>query len=167
MKSPHLNNDQFAGYLLESKANNAQTAHLLECSACREELELFRSSIGDFNSMTLAWSERRSATSPAYVVSKSSSGWVSNWALSMAIVMLLSVGTSLHTRNEANQVSLTVQTSASANQNSDAEIAKDNELMKAVNLEIGRKELYPLIADNVPAPRYGRGIKKQSEVRSE
>jgi len=167
MTSPHLNDDQFADCLLGSKTNSAQAAHLLECPGCREELELFRSSVENFNSMSLVWSEKRSATSPTCVVSKGSSGWVSNWAWSMAIVMLLSVGTSLHTRNEANQASSTVQTSAPNNQNSEAEIAKDNELMKAVNREISRKEPFPLLADNVPVPRYGRGVKKQSEVRSE
>ena len=167
MTNPHLNDNQFAEYLLENKTNTTQAAHLLECSVCREELELFRSTVENFNSMTLAWSERRSATSPVYVTSKGASGWMSNWAWSMAIVMLLSVGTSMHTRNEAKEVSSTVQISVSNNLNSDAEIAKDNELMKAVNREISRKEPFPLLADNVPVPRYGRGVKKQSEVRSE
>ena len=117
MTSIHLNDDQFTRYLMDSDADGAEAAHLLGCTVCREELERFRSSVESFNSMTLAWSERHSITSPSYAA--------------------------------------------------EAEIARDNQLMRAVNLEINRKEPFPLMADNVPAQRYRQGVKKRLEVRSE
>jgi hypothetical protein len=82
-------------------------------------------------------------------------------------MMLLTVGTSLHLRKEANQANPGIQASDSYDQNSEAEIARDNQLMRAVNLEINRKEPFPLMADNVPAQRYRQGVKKRLEVRSE
>ena len=49
-------------------------------------------------------------------------------------MMLLTVGTSLHLRKEANQANPGIQASDSYDQNSEAEIARDNQLMRAVNL---------------------------------
>ena len=167
MTSLHLSDDQFTRYLMDPDADGAEAAHLLGCTVCREELERFRSSVESFNSMTLAWSERHSITSPSYAASRGSAEWVFGWSWSVAVMMLLAVGTSLHLRKEANQANPAIQASDSYDQNSEAEIARDNQLMRAVNLEINRKEPFPLIADNVPSQRYGQGVKKRLEVRSE
>ncbi len=65
----HLSEEQFSGLLLEqsnaqgdAQGDAATRAHLAACAECRVQLERVRESLASFNTMSLEWAERRSAT---------------------------------------------------------------------------------------------------------
>lgn len=163
MTSHHLTDDEFVSLLVHSEAENSEAAHVLACALCREELERFRASIKSFNSLTLAWSERRSSTIPSYQGVTTMRKPIRPW--SVAALMLLAIGASLQLHRRLVVAAPAPHEQSQDSQNSDEAIARDNELMRAVNLEINRKELLPLVADNVSTARQGN--RKRPDVRSE
>jgi hypothetical protein len=87
----HLTEEQIDDVLMGDAAAASQT-HLAECSECRKQLAELRTPINSFAAMTLAWSERHSATMPSQPMSATDSPWSHklNWALAAAV--LLAVG---------------------------------------------------------------------------
>jgi hypothetical protein len=62
-RAPHLTELQLDDALLGDLAPSA-SAHLAGCGPCSARLEQARAPLADFAALTLAWSERRSATLP-------------------------------------------------------------------------------------------------------
>jgi hypothetical protein len=60
----HLNDDQLTDALIGDLAVEA-AGHLAACAVCQQQLAEARMPLESFKAVTLAWSERRSATMPA------------------------------------------------------------------------------------------------------
>jgi hypothetical protein len=63
LTAKHLNDDQLNDALIGDLAAEA-AGHLASCTACQQELAAARMPLESFRAVTLAWSERRSATMP-------------------------------------------------------------------------------------------------------
>jgi hypothetical protein len=143
MKTPnHLTDDQFTDCVLMESTAEAQS-HLAECGHCRQELARFTQSMESFSTATLAWSEaqpsaslraaaRSSARRPMYAAA--------GWALATGLV--LSVGISFVGHRD-RPAPATVAPVAQAAEDTEAQIAEDNQMMQSVNLAIRVQEPSP------------------------
>ncbi len=147
MSEVHLTDEEFASCLAEPETEETAALHLRTCAACRAELEDFQAAVTSFNQVSFAWSERRSVTLPTTVTEKAGAGWASKWAWGAATAMLLVLvcGGAVQTRYAGRKEA---QATARVDQNSEASISRDNELMTAVDAEIRRKDPSPLVAEN-------------------
>ncbi len=77
----HLTDDQIDDHLIGDLAP-APAAHLAACTACTERVATAASPMANFQSVSTAWSERRSATLPIPVVSQQRPIWqrYTSWA---------------------------------------------------------------------------------------
>ncbi len=88
----HLSEEQFSGLLLQ-QGNAATRAHLAACAECRVELERVRESLASFNTMSLEWAERRSATlGPVRIAAAGSQRLPLVWATAALLVVGVFVG---------------------------------------------------------------------------
>ncbi|MGA7156861.1 MAG: hypothetical protein WBY53_08455, partial [Acidobacteriaceae bacterium] len=81
--APHLTDDQIDDQLIGDVAP-AAAAHLAACALCAERVAALLSPIDSFDSVSSAWSERRSATLPIPVSTPSRPLWQRNSAWAMA-----------------------------------------------------------------------------------
>ncbi len=177
--TPHLTENQLADLLLthdEPEANlpadeeqERIAAHLAHCSTCLKEFELFRSTMASFNAVTLAWSEQRSITRPSAPDRKGKTGWAGKlgWVWSVALMGVLSVGFAAHRSWHPATSGVSSEPAHMVDQNSEAEILRDNELMVAVNQELARTEPFPLTADDLFTPEPGRAGRSRAEASVE
>jgi hypothetical protein len=66
LNTEHLNQDQIDDYLIGDLAPES-AAHLADCADCAALVAAASEPIANFQAVTQAWSERRSATMPVYV----------------------------------------------------------------------------------------------------
>ncbi len=167
MKTPHLNDEQFTAYLLDADSNPATTAHLVSCAICREELELFRQSVSSFNSLTLAWSESRPAAQIRRAVPPPRA-WFPGlvWAFAACLMLVVALSVTLNTHHNEHSISSHPMNANQHEENSEAEIARDNQLMTEVNLEINRRERSPILEYGL-SPQTGESAKMRTESRVE
>jgi len=97
----HLTEDQIDDVLLGELAA-APTGHLAGCNACQARVALAEAPIASFKAVSLAWSERRSATLPSKPILSSTSSWYrhASWAAAASAVLLLAIAVPV-TRYEA------------------------------------------------------------------
>ena len=150
--STHLTHEELTDNLL-GVSSFTVNAHLVNCSACTEELELMKQSITGFRGAAHGWSESVIAaertTSLAAAIPRRSlavSNWASaNWVLTAAAVLVFTLGF-LYLRNRQPRYqdhSAQIVTPATTVTTTQSQIEKDNELLSQVNREI---------AEAVPAP---------------
>jgi len=114
--------------------------HLSACPVCRGKVEEFRSGLEEFNQTTLVWSEARSnAMERIHARPRSQRGPYTfvGWALTAAVLVAIAVPVLRHndgfwSNQKTAQVTLP--------EDSDAQITKDNELLKAVNEAINQDD---------------------------
>jgi len=164
---------EFSDHLTEDALNDAliglsspeSEAHLATCAVCRVKVEEFRSEMQMFNQTTLAWSEARPAKSlqgagrtKAHPVSFAAAGWV------LAAVVLLMIAIPVWNRDRRSAARDRV-VPASAPENSEAQIAQDNELLRQIDMALSASEASPIneyhLADR-PHPR----LKVRKELRN-
>jgi len=167
MKTAHLNNEQFTAYLLDTDSNPATAAHLVACVICREELELFRQSVSSFNSLTLAWSESRAAAQVRRAVPPPRA-WFPGlvWAFAACLMLVVALSVALNTHHNEQSISSHPMNAHQHEEHSEAEIARDNQLMTEVNLEINRREQSPVLEYGL-SPQTGESAKMRTESRVE
>jgi len=97
----HLTEEQIDDVLLGELAA-APAAHLAGCDACKAQVALAEAPIASFKAVSLAWSERRSATLPSKLIPSSASSWYrhASWAAAASAVLLLAIAVPV-TRYEA------------------------------------------------------------------
>lgn len=122
-------NDVFIGM-----GSSESEVHLASCALCRERVERFQLGLDTFSKTTLAWSESRSDRMEPVRVRRPVLGihlyTPMRWAL--AAVLLLAIALPVWRsggRFWSNQSTAHVP----AQEDSDAQIAQDNELLKAVD----------------------------------
>ena len=167
MKTPHLNDEQFTAYLLDAGSDPAGTAHLASCAICQEELKLFRQSVSSFNNVTLAWSESRplaqirKATPPSRAWSPTAT-----WVLAACLMLVAALSVAWHNGQDRHSLASHPTNGSAHAENSEAEIARDNQLMTEVNLEINRQEPSP-ISEYGLSVTTGGPAKTRAEARIE
>jgi hypothetical protein len=154
----HLSDDQIDDHLIGDLASEP-SAHLAECAHCCERVALAAAPIASFDSVTMAWSERRSATLPIPDLSAQRPLWQRHMTSAMACFTFV-LGVALI--NADHQIASKTAQLQPAHQNStfqaavpapvptetasvtlapqfappDAQISTDNQMLKAVDDEI-------------------------------
>ena len=146
--SLHLSNDQIDDALLGDMAPEADR-HLAACELCAARLAEARMPIDSFRTVTLAWSERRSATLPLQEF-KMSAGPLRSaavkrqpiWASAVAVLLALAVAVPVlrhETRlngDESSQVPVAVSTPVADQSASDDQISRDNQMLSAIDRDL-------------------------------
>ena len=146
MKDPlstHLSDDEFAAYLIGASASPEVEAHVSACEVCRAEVTAFGSSVESLNAASLAWSESRRFSSLAGVPGRGRSTAVStrvSWALTACLAVAAGVAVVAHEdHRSASPVAVAV-----AQEDSEAQIREDNELLMAVDQATSGSVLSPV-----------------------
>jgi hypothetical protein len=134
-RTSHLSDEALDDVLIGMGAPEAEK-HLAACQVCRERVEAFRSGLDEFDQTTLAWSQARSNAMERIQVRprlqrlpRTFMGWA------LAVAVLLAIAIPLLRYNDhfwSNQN----PTQISSSEDSETQIAQDNELLKAVNVAI-------------------------------
>ncbi|MGO8756545.1 MAG: hypothetical protein ACLQG3_00330 [Terracidiphilus sp.] len=139
----HLSNDALNDVLI-GLGDAESEFHLAACPLCRAKVEEFRSGLDTFNQTTQAWSEARSSTSPRIEVRPRRlrlSVPALSWALAAAV--LLTVAAPVWRHNDFFPAHRDTQATG-APEDSEAQIAEDNELLKEVDAAINPEEVSPI-----------------------
>jgi hypothetical protein len=141
--SAHLSEEALDDALIGLSSPETE-AHLALCGACRGQLESFHTEMQLFNQTSMAWSEARPAR-PFPVVShkKLSHAYYAplGWALAATVFLAIGVPVWNHDRHVSPKYNAE---SVSAPQDTEAQIAQDNDLMRSVDAALSAQETSPL-----------------------
>jgi hypothetical protein len=90
----HLSEDQILN-VLSGDVSTGVAAHLANCSICSRRVAEFEAPIASFKAVTLAWSERRSATLPLEPVAQPPLAWYRRAVIAATATTALLVGISV------------------------------------------------------------------------
>lgn len=136
MNTGHLSDETFGDLMAGERPDAATQAHLVQCVPCRTEVAFMRSSLGDFNALSMAWAE---AEAPRRV--HTPSRWLLRlggrpaWGMglaAMAAACILAVGLQRPFERPAPAPAA----SATPTGPTMAEIAQDNRLMSSIDQEL-------------------------------
>jgi hypothetical protein len=143
-RSAHLSEEALDDVLI-GLGSPESDAHLAECETCRGQLEQFRSGVRVFNQASLAWSEARPMRIPLSPVRSKVRRAVfapAGWALAAAVLLLM-IG--LPMWNHDRRTALSNRTApAAAIEDSPAQIAQDNDLLRSVDEALNTSEASPI-----------------------
>jgi hypothetical protein len=149
----HLTEEEFADYLIGLSTATVRT-HLLECGACRDEMESFGASLASFNQSSLAWSREQAAAHPIHIEPKAvpqttarpvwHAGWAAGLAAVLVFAMVLTHGRGTHIDTASNSPAAAITPAAQPQQEDAAVIADDNQMMTAIDAEISQPEVSPV-----------------------
>ena len=158
----HLSEDQIDDVLIGDLAAEP-AAHLKQCMQCQARLEAAKAPMASFAAVSMAWSERQSATAPVTLVQAANSAGQrrANWVAAATAMLLLAVSIPLTMRDKQTQVvasdtgvsapakpTAVQQASNNAGQaqvqpvamvhhkHPAAQLAQDNEMLQAINREL-------------------------------
>jgi len=158
----HLSEDQIDDVLIGDLAAEP-AAHLKQCAECQTRLEAAEAPMASFAAVSMAWSERHSATAPVTLLQAANSAGQrrANWVAAATAMLLLAVSIPLTMRDNRTQVvasDTSMQTPAKpvvvqqASNNAGqeqvqpaaivhhehpaAQLAQDNEMLQAINREL-------------------------------
>ena len=147
----HLNEDELESVLIGDAAPES-TAHLAACEPCKAALAELEAPLAGFRAVTLAWSERRSATMPLRDLeaaqSRAAAAWRQRFALSAGLAAVLAIGVALPVlhyeatqsdaaRNQHSaQTAATTETASASSEESLQQIARDNQMLRAIDQEL-------------------------------
>jgi hypothetical protein len=162
--SAHLSEEALDDLLIGLGSAESQ-AHLARCIQCRAKVEEFDSDLSLFNQTTMAWSDaqpvRKVQVAPRNFDPIMPFGFASALA---AIILAVAVGIPLW-HHEHSSIAIpateqaTIQFSRSQIQDSQAQIAQDNELMAAVNAAISPQ-------DESPVEQYGLSENPGTQIKA-
>lgn len=133
----HLTDEQFSDLLAGDSPSPAVEEHLSVCEHCRGELAAVQGSLGSFNVFSLAWAHREAARhvqSPSRWALRVAS--LPPWGIGLAGIgaaFLVAIGLGLPFVHEP-EPAVTAQFVIPAP--SDAEIARDNQLLASIDQEL-------------------------------
>jgi hypothetical protein len=149
--STHLSEEAIDDVLIGMNSAHAD-AHLAGCLECRDQLEEFRTEVQWFNQASLAWSEARSATIPrpaARLKVRPAIVALAGWAL--VAVVLLAIGLSVwnhsdewNDRPSAQHAAAPAAVATPAPQDSEEQIAQDNDLLQSIDAALNAVEESPV-----------------------
>jgi hypothetical protein len=143
-RSAHLSEEALDDVLI-GLGSPESAAHLAECEVCRGKLEEFRSGVRVFNQASLAWSEARpmrSPLSPARLKVRNAVFAPVGWAFA-AVVLLVMIGVPVW--NHGHRAALSNGTApAAAIEDTPAQIAQDNDLLRSVDEALNTSEASPI-----------------------
>ena len=162
----HLSEEQLDDVLMGDPGLEA-TTHLLECAACKERIAALEVSIASFAAVSLAWSERRSVTTPPPAMVAMGSAWPRRMSWALVSTCLLLIGFAIpmarHEEHEnqtmvanepreaapskgsapeqlaviqASGAQVRVAVVTTADHSADAQIARDNRMLRAIDREL-------------------------------
>ncbi len=158
----HLSEDQIDDVLI-GDLTAEPAAHLKQCAECQTRLEAAKAPMASFATVSMAWSERQSATAPITLAQAANSAGQrrANWVATVTAMLLVAVSIPLTMREKHTQVVASdtgVSTPAKpaavqqASNNAEqaqvqpvaivhhehpaAQLAQDNEMLQAINREL-------------------------------
>jgi len=141
--STHLSEEALDDVLIGLGSDQA-LGHLTRCPECRSKVGAFRSDIAHFNEATLAWSENRPQCAPAMRSTVTTfqfpfvaTGWTAVFAL--LVVLAIPMWNRFHP-TPSNFLAVTPQIT----DDSEAQIAHDNDLLQAVNAAVNPPDESPV-----------------------
>ena len=140
---PHLNDEQFAECVLLTIDPECAN-HLAVCERCREELETFTASVDAFNQASMAWSEAQPSVSlrgRAESRARREAFVPAGWVLAAAAVVAIAVPVMNHEQRGSQSRDAVASVSQD---DSTAQIADDDRLMRSVNVALAANEPSPL-----------------------
>jgi hypothetical protein len=108
----HLSEEQILN-ILSGDISTGVAAHLANCSICTRRVAEFEAPIANFSAVTLAWSERRSATLPLQPEARPALAWYRRAVMAATATAALLVGISVPlARNERPSAPATISHAA-------------------------------------------------------
>jgi len=138
----HLSEEALNDVLI-GEASPAAASHLAGCAACRAKVEQTGLAMQLFNKASLAWSETRSITMQAPRVPARGRHLpfaTAAWAAVAGLLLVAAVPVWRHAERPAPQPGTMAVSSNMGAEDSETQIAQDNELLKAVDAAINPNE---------------------------
>lgn len=133
--------------LLIGLGTAADEAHLAECPLCRGQIEPFHATVASFNRAGEAWSEARRLSHPLRQSLSRARHALPLWApAAAALAALLLLAINLAPWHRPNAGSQSSAYAVSQSEDSAAQIAADNDLMRSVHTELNPDESSSLAA---------------------
>lgn len=154
--SYHLSDDQLAECLSDCAPASA-VQHLASCALCRDELEILRSSLADFNDLSLAWAADR-APARIPVPSRSALRWYGApvWSALAAVLTAAVFLTAVHEHTRHAQTVTTASAAPQiASQIASSSPEDDDRLLLAVDQELRISQQSPVSASELGLPHRG------------
>jgi hypothetical protein len=159
ISAQHLTEDELELVLIGDAAPGSM-AHLSACVPCKTALEEMKAPLAGFRAVTLAWSERRSATLPLNSLQEArrraaigrrqqfalGAGLTAVLALSVAVPLLHHQFQSDATLNKPAPTVTVTETASTSSQESPEEqmqIQRDNQMLKAIDQELNSGSASP------------------------
>lgn len=170
LKFRHITEHDFAELMMGASVSPEVQDHVANCDTCREELTAFSGAVGDFSSASLRWIEKRPAASLRQAErdrARRTRQLRYGWAVSVATAVLVAVPLWTHLRPDSpatrdRVVALQPKTAEAT----EAQIARDNELMKSVDVALSDTDASPLRQFGIATDSEGPG-RNQGELRNE
>ena len=146
----HLTDDQFAECLTAAAPEPAIQSHLAQCDECRTELGVFLAAMDDFSAAALGWSKSQPVVSPRARWLRTQQPLVAplRWALAAALIAAVGVPVAMHRERVVN-----VAVNEAPAEDSPAQIAQDNNLLRSVDVALGESDPSPYQEYGLDAPR--------------
>jgi AcrR family transcriptional regulator len=141
--STHLSEEAMSDVLI-GLASPESEAHLNACLICRGQLQAFRSTMQSFNQASLAWCQTRPSVALRAPVRSRLRPLVfapATWALAAALLLVAGIPAWIH---HVHSSSHSVSAPASVPENSEAQIAQDNDLLQSVNVALNESDVPPI-----------------------
>jgi predicted anti-sigma-YlaC factor YlaD len=143
-----MTEQEFTDLLIGVPVHAGVQEHVANCRDCAERLDVFEGAVHEFSSASLRWIEARPTTSLREVARQSARRATQvryGWAVSGLVTVLLAIPIWTHTHRNVggmqNEVGLANQAGV---ENSQAQIARDNELLKSVDVALSDAGPWPL-----------------------
>jgi len=166
IRTGHLTDEQFAECAIVAPSPESE-AHLRDCPQCCEELGRFSASMEDFSRAAFGWSETQPAVSlRAEARPQVGRAWLvpATWAVAAALVLGAGVPMVMHHDRQPTAPADTAVVDGP--DDSDAQIAEDNQLMQSVNVAIRANDSSALQGYGLQTGHRAR-LKTVSGLRSE
>ena len=158
LRSTHLTDEQLAECICDP-APAGVARHLDKCALCRNELASFRSSLSDFNNLTLLWAEKRAPARIA-VPSRAARYWHRTPIRSMiAAGLIAAVFLTAARHGQLSSIpsvlhhDSSISSPASSSETASRSPADDDRLMLAIDRAIVAGQQSPVSAVDLGLPR--------------
>jgi hypothetical protein len=162
-QSAHLSEEALDDALIGLSSPETE-AHLAMCEFCHSQMEEFRSELRLFNQTSLAWSEARPAKSvPVNGKSKFRHAMQAPLGWALAAAVFLAIGVPVWNYDHRLSPHLSSST-AKTPEDTEAQIAQDNDLLRSVDAALSAPEASPLNEYNLSNGPHTR-LKPRPELR--
>lgn len=158
----HLQEEQINEALMGCLAEDA-SVHLAWCAVCQQQVAAVRLPIESFKTLSLAWSERRSATMPTElpvslltgVARRRRVAWGATASALLTVMIALPVGLRYSGRVAAGKATAVLSTDSAmgatgvvsgeqaGQQSTDEQISRDNQLLNEIEHEVNSSSVDP------------------------